>query len=108
MSEVTKYMKAIAEERKEWSEKEYMYESKLIEYHAYFEDLAERAGINVGDESWWDISPEKQFDILKSRINQLRPNNQEILGMPTNVSNVPNYYPERKYFQTGIADENDL
>ncbi len=72
MSELTKYMKALATERKKAAEDVYALEEAMINYHQWFEDLAASAGVDIENDSWWDQSQEKQFDILKNKIAALR------------------------------------
>jgi hypothetical protein len=68
MSELTKYMKALAKEREESWQRYSALENKLIDYHQQFDELADAAGIDTGEEKWWDASESKRYSMLIDAI----------------------------------------
>lgn len=62
------YQDCLSKERQGWAEKQSAYEISLVERQVSLESIAEIIGINTSSEEWWDISVEKQFELIKTKL----------------------------------------
>lgn len=72
MSELTEYMKALANERREHAEKMHLLESAAVTHFEFIEDVAALLGIETDRESFWDQTEDVKKQMVFNEISNLK------------------------------------